>query len=55
MAHWTDFGLNRTPRFSARRRDEFPPPLQAMIDERAVGVTEPLAGLTTDGTIREGL
>jgi hypothetical protein len=26
-----------------------------MIDERAAGVTEPLAGLTTDGTIREGL
>jgi Protein of unknown function (DUF3500) len=55
MAHWTDFGLNHTPHFSARRRDEFPPPLQAMIDERAAGVTEPLAGLTTDGTIHEGL
>src|SRR3954470_16785613 len=55
MVHWTDFGLNHMPPFSARRRNEFPPPLQAMIDERAAGVTEPLAGLTTDGTIREGL
>ena len=55
MVHWTDFGLNHMPPFSARRRNEFPPPLQALIDERAAGVTEPLAGVTTDGTIRKGL
>ena len=55
MVHWTDFGLNNMPPFSARRRNEFPPPLQALIDERAAGVTEPLAGVTTDGTIRKGL
>ena len=55
MVHWTDFGLNHMPPFSARRRNEFPPPLQALIDERAAGVAEPLAGVTTDGTIRKGL
>jgi hypothetical protein len=55
MVHWTDFGLNHMPHFSARRKDDFPPPLQALIDERAAAMAEPLTGLTTDGTIREGL
>lgn len=55
MVHWTDFGVNKTSGFSARRRNEFPPPVQALIDELAVGMTEPLIGLTTDGTVRKGL
>jgi hypothetical protein len=55
MVHWTDFGVNRTSGFSARRRNAFPPPLQALIDELAVGMTEPLIGVTTDGTVRKGL
>ena len=55
MVHWTDFGVNKTSGFSARRRSEFPPLLQALIDELAVGMTEPLIGLTTDGTVRKGL
>jgi hypothetical protein len=55
MVHWTDFGLNHMPQFSARQRNEFPPPLQALIDERAAGLAEPLAGVTTDGATRKGL
>jgi Protein of unknown function (DUF3500) len=55
MAHWTEFGLNHMPHFSARRESEFPPPLQALIDERAAALAEPLTGVSTDGTIRDGL
>ena len=56
MTHWTEFGLNHNmPHFSARRKVDFPPPLQALIDERAAGLTEPLTGISTDGTIQEGL
>jgi hypothetical protein len=55
MVHWTEFGLNHMPHFSARRKVDFPPPLQALIDERASRLAEPLTGLTADGTVREGL
>jgi hypothetical protein len=56
MTHWTEFGLNHNmPHFSARHKADFPPPLQALIDERAAGLAEPLTGISTDGTIQEGL
>ncbi|MEZ5234243.1 MAG: DUF3500 domain-containing protein [Acidimicrobiales bacterium] len=55
MAHWTEFGLNHMPHFSARHRPEFPPPLQAVIDERSAGLAEPFRGLTSDGIVRPGL
>jgi hypothetical protein len=56
MTHWTEFGLNHNmPHFSARHKVDFPPPLQALIDERAASLTEPLTGISTDGTIQEGL
>ncbi len=55
MVHWTDFGVDKTPGLSARRRNELPTPWQALIDEMAVGTSEPLIGVTTDGTVRKGL
>ena len=55
MEHWTDFGVGQLPSFSARTRVELPPPLQAVVDERAGAVQQPLQGLTSDGTVRAGL
>ena len=55
MAHWTEFGLNHMPHFSARHRPEFPPPLQALIDERHALLAAPFTGLTADGVVRPGL
>jgi Protein of unknown function (DUF3500) len=55
MQHWTDFGLRPMPSLSARRPAEFPPAMQALIDQRAESLREPLRGLTTDGVARPGL
>jgi hypothetical protein len=55
MQHWSDFGVGQLPSFSARKRVEFPPPIQALLGERAGAVERPLEGLTSDGTLRLGL
>lgn len=55
MEHWTDFGMGQLPSFSARKRVELPPPLQAVVGERAGAVQQPLQGLTSDGTVWPGL
>jgi len=55
MEHWTDFGVGQLPSFSARKKVEFPPPIEALVDERAGAVQQPLQGLTSDGTVRAGL
>jgi len=55
MEHWTDFGVGQLPSFSARKRVELPPPLEALVGERAGAVQQPLQGLTSDGTVRPGL
>ncbi len=54
-AHWTDFGIKQMSNFSARHRVELPPPLQALIDERARFLDNPLTGLTSNGTVTPGL
>jgi len=51
MEHWTDFGVGQLPSFSARKRVEFPPPIEAL----AGAGQRPLQGLTSDGTLRPGL
>jgi hypothetical protein len=55
MTHWTDFGLSQMPPRSARERAVLRPDWQALVDERAGALREPLRGLTTDGAIRPGL
>ena len=55
MEHWTDFGVGQFPSFSARKRVELPPPMEALVGERAGAVQRPLQGLTSDGTVRPGL
>ena len=55
MEHWTDFGVGQLPSFSARKKVEFPPPIEALVDERTGAVRQPLQGLTSDGTVRAGL
>ena len=55
MKYWTDFGLRQMPALSARRPAEFPPAMQAMIEERATPLHEPFQGLTTGGVVRPGL
>ena len=55
MEHWTDFGVGQLPSFSARKRVELPPPLEALVGERAGAVQQSLQGLTSDGTVRPGL
>jgi hypothetical protein len=53
---WEALGLRRSPPLSARR---LPPVIpQILLDHVAVGeqtVAEPFVGITTDGTVREGL
>jgi hypothetical protein len=55
MEHWTDFGVGQLPSMSARKRAELPPPIEALVAERAGAVQRPLQGLTSDGTLRPGL
>lgn len=55
MRHWTQLGLSPLPPRSARRRAVLPPALQALVDERAKALSQPLRGLTADGSIRPGL
>jgi hypothetical protein len=55
MQHWTDLGLRALPPMSARERTPFPPPLQALVDQRAALVDAPLAGVTSDGRVQPGL
>src|SRR5579864_6005431 len=57
VEHWTDFGLGQLASFSfsARTKVQLPPPIQALFDERAGAVQQPLQGLTSDGTVRAGL
>jgi hypothetical protein len=55
MEYWTDFGLRQMAALSARRPAEFPPAMQAMIEERAMPLQEPFQGLTTGGVVRSGL
>jgi Protein of unknown function (DUF3500) len=55
MEHWTDFGVGQFPSFSARQRVELPPPMEALVGERAGAVQQPLQGLTSDGIVRPGL
>jgi hypothetical protein len=38
MEHWTDFGVGQLPSFSARKRAEFPPPIEALVGELAVAI-----------------
>jgi hypothetical protein len=49
MKYWTDFGLRQMPALSARRRADFPPAMQALIEERTKPLREPFLGLTTGG------
>src|SRR6266700_3325340 len=49
MRYWTDFGLRQMPSLSARRPADFPPAMQAMIEERTKPLREPFLGLTTEG------
>lgn len=55
MEYYTDFGLNGMPHWSARHETEFPPPLQAVVDERLRRADGPFRGVSTDGSPRAGL
>ncbi len=55
MKYWTDFGLRQMPSLSARRPADFPPAMQAMIEERTKPLREPFLGLTTEGVTTPGL
>jgi Protein of unknown function (DUF3500) len=53
--YWTDYGLNHFPPLSARRPDAYPPPLQAVVDERLASFDHPFSGITANGSCRDGL
>ena len=55
MKYWTDFGLRQMPALPARRPADFPPAMQAMIEERTKPLREPFLGLTTEGVTTPGL
>lgn len=53
---WTTFGLRGMPSMSARQgMDQTPPFFQAMFDAINASVAQPLRGITTDGTLIDGL
>lgn len=49
------FGLRELPSLWARRPADFPPAMQALIDERAESLREPFRGLPPRGVTRPGL
>lgn len=56
MEDWDEFGLNPLPPMSARTRIETPPPpIQAIVAQRAAHLAEPLSGVTTDGSVTPDL
>ena len=53
---WRRFGVRPLPSMSARRHvDNAPPPILAIVDERAAELERPFLGVTTDGVVRTGL
>ena len=53
---WRRFGIRPLPSMSARVHvTNAPPPVLALVDERAAELARPLLGVTTDGTLRAGL
>ncbi|HTO51209.1 MAG TPA: DUF3500 domain-containing protein [Burkholderiales bacterium] len=56
MKDWTELGLRGLPSMSARTRPAgFPPFLQDMFDAAAAALTQPLVGISCDGSVRPGL
>ncbi len=56
MTDWTAFELADRPPMSARRPVESPPPGLIQMIEACMGtLAQPVAGITTDGTVRPGL
>lgn len=53
---WRGFGIRPLPSMSARELvDNAPPPIMAIVDERAAELARPIVGVTTDGVVRTGL
>lgn len=52
---WTTFGLRGMPPMSARHENAMPPFFQATLDAAMAAVDQPLRGITTDGTVLDGL
>ena len=56
MTAWTDFGIRRMPPMSARLRvGNMPPPLEALVSQRAVLLDAPLSGISASGHVTPGL
>ena len=56
MKDWTELGLRGLPSMSARTRPPaFPPFLQDMFDAATAALAQPLAGISSEGTVRPGL
>lgn len=56
MEDWHAFGLSPLPPLSARRLiDPVPPPLVPILDERASNLQHDFMGVTTDGSVLDGL
>lgn len=52
---WTTFGLRGMPPMSARHENDMPPFFQATLDAAMAAADRPLRGVTTDGTVLDGL
>ncbi len=59
MKDWTEFGLRPLPPMSGRSRVVEVPPIQFLLDPLFAGaraeLDTPVAGITTDGTVRRGI
>jgi len=56
MKDWTEFGLRGLPPMSARSRPAaLPPFLTSVLEAAKASFAQPLAGISTDGKVREGL
>lgn len=52
---WRSYGLRGLPHASGRERVPLVPPISLMLQDRLSGMSDPLVGITTDGTVQTGL
>ena len=54
--HWSEFDVRKGGTLSARKLADDPPAgLTALLDDRLVDLPNPIHGITTDGSVRQGL